>query len=285
MRFNSVSGLLFLALLAWPLSPGRAQTASDTVRYREVAHTELQVMTPSGARLMDVKREARIAVLPGAGDTVRAWYEDLALEVQSLRGVSRPATAALLGEPFILRVDRRGRATTLQSPGVPDAIREIEDPSQQFTDFFPRLPAAPLARGLEWIDTLKHEIPAKDRSYRKYTAITNYRVEKDSMAKAGRVWVIVTGGSIWLETADVVPGSNQVQSVSTLQGDERGRLCVDARSGALVCRTRKGELNGKVTLTGPGAPIVREQTYWFESTITPASGEMPATTAQSGSAQ
>jgi len=278
--------LLLAAVIAGGTSRAHAQHASadgdqrDTLRYREVAHTELQMYTPSGAKLMDLKRDARIALVPGAGDTVHAWYEDLALEVQSPQGVRQPNTASLLHQRFLLRRDDRGRITTLQAPAVPDEVREFEDPSQQFTDFFPRLPAAALAPGLEWTDSLKHEVPNQDRSYRRYTVVTSYRVEKDSVAEGARVWVVSTSGFIWLETADMARGRT-IQSVSALSGAEAGRLLIDAGSRALVGRTRKGELNGRLTLTGPGAPAARDQIYWFESTITPATADVAASAANS----
>ncbi len=268
--------LLAQALLVTPIAasvrPALAQQSAgyphgrDTLHYHELTRSELALQTPTGVRLVDLTHDATVAVAFGDGDSATAWYDALALEAQSLQGVRRPATATLLRQPFVLRLDPRGRATTLRSPTVPTEIAELADLSQEFTDFFVRLPEQPLAAGVEWTDTLVHSVPEVRQSYRKYTAVTRWRVERDSTTADGPVWILSSQSTVALEAGNPVPASGG-RIVSVLEGEERGSAIL-SRDGRLLSREREGSLGGRLEMHA-SAPARRfEQDLTYRSRIT-----------------
>ena len=248
--------------------PGGYLHGPDTLRYHELTRSELSLSTPGGTRLMDLSHDATVALAFGGGDSAIAWYEALALEAQSLQGLRRPATATLLRQPFVLRLDRRGRTTTLRSPALTAGIRELTDLSQEFTDFFVRLPAQPLGMGVEWIDTLAHTVPAAHQAYRKYTAITRWRVERDSATVYGPAWILSSTATVALETGDPLPVSGG-QVVSILEGEEGG-TAIFSQDGRLLSRTKEGSLTGRLEMRASAPARSFEQDYTYRSSITHA---------------
>jgi hypothetical protein len=238
----------------------------DTLRYHELSRAELTLHTPAGVRLMDLTHDATVALAFGAGDTATAWYEALALEAQSLQGVRRPVTTSLLRQPFVLRLDQRGRATTLRSPALTSEILELSELSQEFTDFFVRLPVQPLGLGVEWIDTLVHTVPEARLAHRRYTAVTRWRVERDSTTADGPAWILSSQGAVTLEAGNPLPASGG-RVVSVLEGEERGGAIL-SRDGRLLSRTKEGSLTGRLEMRASSPARSFEQGYTYWSRIT-----------------
>jgi hypothetical protein len=239
--------------------------AADTVRFHELTHGEIGMFTPAGARIMEQKHEATIGLVFGAADSVIAWYDTLSLEAQSIQGVRRPNTGPLLRQPYLLRMDNRGRVTTLRAPALPPDVREITDLSQAFVDFFVRLPGQPLASGLEWTDTLANETGRGEQSYRKYVVITKWRVEKDSVIGGAPVWVVASSGTVSLETGEPLPGQKG-QAISALAGEEHSRAIL-SRDGRFLGRTREGKVAGHLAIRSGASSQRFEQDYTYQSRI------------------
>jgi hypothetical protein len=215
-------------------APAYARTPGDTLRYREV--TERVTEVPGNPRRVQ-RKDARLAVAFGAGDTARAWYDSLQLGAAAEGGPPR-GVGGVAGHVFVLAFGARGVNTVLAVPAFPDAVRGQADLRWQFWDFFPRLPDGPLAPGTAWTDTIArartvegggNEVESTD------TRLASYRVIGDSTI-GGRAVVVVEAQA---ETNGVLAGRLfGVPVQGTTHETERGRIYFDAARGVLVRRTR-----------------------------------------------
>jgi hypothetical protein len=260
---------MLLATGALPLgghTPPACGQPGDTLRYRELTQSELTLYSSAGTRLLDQTYDALVALVFGPGDSVTAWYDTLSLEVQSVNGAQRPATGALLRQLFQLRCDGRGRLATLRAPAVPQEIREITDLSQEFIDFLVRIPATTMGRGVEWTDTLAHVVPDAGGVFRRYTSLTTWAVEKDTLIAGGRGWILKGRSKLNLEAGDLV-SDRSGQAVSVLTGEELGRVVL-TQDGRLLSRTKQGRLAGQLTLGSGSSARSFPQDYTYDSRIT-----------------
>ena len=245
------------------------RTVSDTVRFREVTTTQAVIRTPGGATPLTSTQRALVAVAYLPNDSARAWYEELMLEASSSHVTEHPTTTAALRQPFTLRLDSRGRAETLQAPNFPAALNRIADLRHQFNDFFLRLPAAPLRRGLAWSDTLSRADSTPGGGYSRHQAIARYRVERDTVVQGTKALVVSMEQDVKLVTGGPIEGQ-PVTAESVLEGPDRGLFVFAASEGRLLGRTHSGDLKGNVTLKGGPQPLVVPQSFTYKSTLEPA---------------
>ncbi len=250
---------------ASPELPGCGRSG-DTVRYREITESEVTLYTPGGTRLLDVGHDATITLAFGISDSITAWYDTLALKVESLTGGRRPATSALLRQPFHLRCDAPGRLVTLRAPTIPPDIREVTDLSQQFADFLVRVPPGVLRVGAAWTDTLEYAVPAAAGAFRKYSAITTWQVQQDTAVGGGRGWILTGRGRIRTEAGNALTGGRG-QATVELAGEERGRAVL-APDGRMLSRTRQGDLTGRLSIRSGASANDFSQDYTYESRLT-----------------
>lgn len=246
--------------------PSACGSPGDTLRYRELTLSELTLQTSAGIRLLDQTHDASIALAFGPADSATAWYDSLALEIQSPAGGRRPPTTALLQQPFQLRCDARGRLTILRAPTVPPEIREVTDLSQGFADFLIRIPAVPLGVGIQWTDTLVHAVPEVRGAFRKYTAVTTWRVQGETYFGDWRAWMLSGRTRLSLESGDPLPGDSG-QAVSALAGEEQDEVIV-AQNGRMLSRIRQGTLAGQLTIRSGSSAKDFPQDYTYETRIT-----------------
>jgi hypothetical protein len=241
-------------------------TGRDTLRYRELTESELTLYTSAGTRLIDQKHDATITLAFGPSDSVTAWYDSLALEVESLKGTQRPPADALLGQRFRLVCDANGRLTTLAAPAVPPEIRELSDLSQQFTDFLIRVPQGKLQVGSEWTDTLDQVAPETAGASRRYTAITTWRVQRDTLLDGRRARVLSGRTTLKLDAGDPLVG-RPGQARSALAGAEKAQAVL-AEDGRLLSRSKEGTLTGRLTVRSGSGEQSYAQDYTYRSRIT-----------------
>jgi hypothetical protein len=251
-------------------APAYARTPGDTLRYREV--TERVTEVPGNPRRLQ-RRDARLAVAFTAADTARAWYDTLRLGAAEADGElsAEPSVAGLV---FVLAFGARGVDSALAVPAFPDAVRGRADLRWQFWDFFPRLPAGPLAPGTAWGDTMVRSrtvegggngVESTD------TRIASYRVVGDSVI-GGHAVVVVEARA---ETNGVLSGRLFGVAVQgTTRETERGRFYFDPVRGVLVrrVRTATGVLDLTLPPGGDGPPSIR-RTDQFTGTIDLVEGE------------
>jgi hypothetical protein len=237
----------------------------DTLRFREVSTGDIRFTTPQGEMAMKSEHDATIAITRVGGDTARAWYEALAIGMTSPMGAGRPATEAALRQPFTLRIDGRGRITLLQAPTFPASFEGITDLTQQFADFLPRLPAAPLRVGLAWTDTATRTDSTARRAMRS-RSIATYRVERDTVVNGQPALVVSMRQEIGIRSAAPIPSQNARAEIAQ-DGTENGFFVFAPATGRLVARRREGRLEGDVVTTGPNGRTTMKQVYAYTSSI------------------
>ena len=250
-------------------APVYRRALSDTVRFREVTTTEAVIRTPGGATPLTSTQSSLVAVAYLPNDSARAWYEELMLEASSSHVTEHPTTTAALRKPFTLRLDSRGRAQTLAAPDFPAALNRIADLRHQFDDFFLRLPAAPLRRGLAWSDTVSRADSTPGGGYSQQRSVARYRVERDTVVQGTKGLVISMEQDVRLVTGGPIEGQ-PVKAESVLEGPDRGLFVFAASEGRLLGRTHGGSLKGSVTLKGGPKPVVVPQSFTYKSTLEPA---------------
>lgn len=123
-----------------------------------------------------------------------------------------------------------------------------------------------MRRGVEWTDTLAHVVPDAGGVFRRYTSLTTWVVEKDTVVHGGRGWILKGRSKLSLEAGDPVPGRSG-QAVSVLTGEELGRAVL-AEDGRLLNRTKQGRLAGQLTMRSSSGERSFPQDYSYDSRIT-----------------
>ncbi|MGH7659096.1 MAG: hypothetical protein ACREL6_12755, partial [Gemmatimonadales bacterium] len=243
---------------------GYRSTQHDTLRFREstTAQTSIEFDEVVTLHTMDAEAGIFITFLPG--DTARAWYNDLVMEVVSPTDRQRLETAPLIKRPYLLRIDQRGRVSTLEPPVVPDGIAEVADLSHAFDDFFPRLPDGALTPGLTWTDTLIHRDTTGINDLVS-TSIGRFRVVRDTVVNGHRAYVVSAEQDIRLEELRAASGTTITGS--HLSGSDRGWFVFDPERGRLLVRHRTGEIQGVILLTEGPDPVTSEQIYRYRQHI------------------
>lgn len=263
--------LLLVALVLLPAAlhaqaPQYRRAAGDTVRYREVTQATSEITSPQGGLTLSSVHDARLAVAFARGDTARAWYEALTLRSEFPGGEQVPATAPLLGKPFVLTMDARGGVETLSVPEFPQDVSEASDLTHQFNDFFVRLPASALRPGLEWTDTTRRETPnAAGRTVRT-TRIGRFRVRGDTTVGGVRAVVVEARMNNRVETAGPSPTPG-IELRTVQEGTETGLFVFSPERGRLLARRRTGSLEGHIEFIGGPQPMKLPQKMKYESTI------------------
>jgi hypothetical protein len=167
---RAVSQFLLMPLLVFGTVDATAQAArasqpTDTLRYRESTVRRFSRDAEYGLVVFHFAHNALIAFAVARHDTASAWYEQLTLGFVSGMGVVRHDTQGHLLRPFTLGIDSIGNVRTLAVPTFP-AVEPPVDLTSQFRDFFPSLPAAALAVGLEWSDTIQFADTSVERRVR-----------------------------------------------------------------------------------------------------------------------
>lgn len=268
MRLPTLAPALLAATLA--AAPAAAQyrlPEGDTLRYRERTETRRITQLAGGSAETRSLHEADLALAPAAGDTVRAFYEALRVELTG-SGVEdeTPPTGGILFAPYVLTVDARGRTRTVSAPALPSAIARVTDLSRQFDDLLLVLPEAPLAVGTAWGDTVEDGRPAPGVQRAERRAVRRYRVERDTVVDGVAALVIRVEQEVTLSVEAAVEDS-PLTAALTARGTETGTALFDPAAGRLLRRTREGRLQGTYTLRGAGSPRDFPQIIAYTSTL------------------
>ncbi|MFN2397839.1 MAG: hypothetical protein ABR543_04245 [Gemmatimonadaceae bacterium] len=247
-----------------PVSLRYSRPLTDTLRYREISLGSVVVVTRQGPASLESRHEAQLALQFLPADTVKAWYESLALSFRTTGANITPDVSAVLGKPFVLTLDDRGLVERLSAPEFPAALEGLTDLRQQFSDFFVVLPVTLVARGVEWTDTVVNKATSA-RGQSTFTNISRNRVVGDSTIDGRSVVVIATTQSITIDSEIRAPGSD-TPFLSTLAGLDSGRAFFAPTEGLFVGRRRRGSLRGH--LRSPADTAAIEQTYTYDNAIT-----------------
>lgn len=260
--------LSLLFLIAMPLAAQQARykfAARDTMRYHELTETSTEVRPPRGPVKLTARHESTIALLANRGDTVTAWYEQLALMSVSPRGENKPETEGALRLPFRLVVTPRGQVSTAAAPAFSDEITGFSDLTRQFEDFFISLPAN-LKLGAQWADTIENTRSGDPQDSVRSRHVRRYRALRDTVVDG--VAGILIDIQQDLNFRFKSPMKNQPVTIDTqLEGTEEGTAVFDPRAGRLLARARRGQLKGQQLFRGMGNEIAVPMTYEYTSTI------------------
>jgi hypothetical protein len=233
-----------------------ARAPGDTLRYREVTRSTLVIRPPERGREMRTRggHDAVLAIAFEPGGRAQAWYESLRISRRrGWFGSARPATAAALGRPFVLRFGERGEVETLSAPVFPPSFQGVADLTRQFEDYFLRLPGGALTPGREWADTVAlPSEPGAGLAARWKAA--RYRVRGDSVVDGHRVAVVEYETSM-----GPFPSAGL-----HLGGGARGVAFFSPATGRFVGREEEGRWEGQV-LTNAGYAL--GYTFTYTSTI------------------
>jgi len=261
--------LVAIALATVGSAQAAAQTTytlgRDTLRFREVTHTDVRLTTPQGEMPIKNEHAATVAVVRVTADTARAWYEALDIGISGPMGDQRPSTAEALKTPFTLSLDSRGRTRLISAPKFPATFEAITDLTQQFEDFFVRLPAQPLRIGLAWMDTTARTDSTAEK-YLRRQAIASYRVERDTVVGGTRALVISMKQDLRVQGEGPYPNMD-ARLASTAIGKEDGIVVFSPSLGRLIGRRRTGTMNGDLTMRGATGEMSMKQSFTYTSTL------------------
>ena len=256
--------------LAMQVAPADAQTvyarsARDTLRFREVTHSEVKMTMPQGEIAVPIDQNAVIAVVLLPGDSARAWYDSLSLTVSSPGGMMTPPTTSLLRQPFTLKVDSRGRTSLAQAPTLPPELQGVSDLSHQFDDFFMRLPATALRVGMAWTDTSTRSDTTNGKTM-KSTSIGTYKVERDTTVGGEPAMVISLKQSSTMSVNAPVPGQD-MRMQSNMSGGDEGFFVFSPKSGRMLGRQRRGQMSGDAVMSGAMGSMTMNQVMSYTSRL------------------
>lgn len=227
----------------------------DTLRYRELATSNVTLSTADGAAPVVTRQAATIVLTFHTRDSVEAWYDELMVEASDPNGFHRPDPNPVLDQSFVLRFGEHGRVETLTAPVFPSEFQEVTDLTQQFLDFFPPLPSrGELTIGRSWMDSTTHADTSAMGQYLHVRRSMEFEVAGDTVLAGASALVIALREEIHVEIGGPLRGQ-PLETESVLDGWEEGVFVFDAEHGILLARRREGELEGPLVFTGDQEPF------------------------------
>lgn len=245
----------------------RYEAGHEPATYRR-AQTDRVVQTVAGQQQrIDIESFWRFTVETTAADdglVVRIVHDSLGLSSVPA-GADSLDFSALIGEPVIARMDRRGevREVTLPDPLPPAAGRL--DLATAYRTFFPVLPEGRLEAGDAWADTVRvsHEQNGVDIAVTRIDRYTARGLEEVAGRRAARVDYVA---SFVLEGRG---SQNGAEVVLTGTGGGEGTWWFDPGAGVYLGGDERSRMRMEAFVAaGPGRnlliPIVQERTESIE---------------------
>lgn len=268
IALRSCAATIALLAIATPVALSAqvayARPTTDTLRFHEVTSTEITLQGPQGEMQLEATHDAIIGIRFLGGDSAIAWYDTVAISLDTPQGTQRPSMTTLVGKPFRLRFDPRGGVRVLSAPALTPEIRSVSDLTRQFDDFFPRLPRTDLTVGKAWSDTVVNVDSANNSTFRR-KAIARYRVLRDTTVGNERAFIVGMTQDLELALSQAQPGLPVVDS--KLTGGDEGSFVFAPRSGRLLARQRKGTLSGRMTMQMPAGSMSMRQSFSYENRV------------------
>jgi len=234
---------------ATPSGPRPAQysrAAADTLYYVDSLTTDVTIAVQGQTIPMMMRQAGVYAVAFSGGDSARAWFDTLAISVESpmMGGIQRDTVIAQrLKQPATLTFRRNGVVEVLTLPPLPPQAQQVGDMRRQYADFFLRLPSAPLTAGYAWTDTLVRRDSSATNDITN-TSIIQYTVRGDTTINEMLATVI---GAVVRTTATGTSTGGPLPFQMELTGTENNTYYFSVAEGRMVGRDRQGALNGEMT--------------------------------------
>ncbi len=231
-------------LAASPLAAqGYRRTPGDTLRYHlvEAGKLDMKGMTSS-----ENQRELTVAIAFGADGNARVWFEKFSA-VMKAQGREMPVGGSPLNQPVDVAFGASGPAQTLTNITDPGARG---GPGAALGDVLPKLPAQPLAAGVEWADTVggKRDLPDGGKVEMQY--VEKYRVVGDTAFAGGKALVIVSRGE---GTNKMTRTTADGTSETRVRTSETGRILFSAELGRLLGWERSVDTSSRTMMRGSNA--------------------------------
>ena len=239
---------------------------NDTLRYREVIESHIELRPPRGPVTITGRREATIAIVSTRGDTAAAWYEQLTSSTTDPTGEHGLPMDSALHLPFALLLAPSGRLTLLSAPVFPPEIARRTDLSHEFEDFFISLPDSALRPGRPWADTVENSVAGRSQDTYQARHIRRFRVLRDTVVAATNAVVIAVDQTITVRSTS--PMESQPVTISVeLDGREQGTAVFAPSAGRMLARARHAHLEGQQVLQGQSRRLVVPMTYDYSSSL------------------
>jgi hypothetical protein len=241
-----------------------AYRGGDTVRFIETMDVNGISTQRGGTLSIALARAAKVSLAFAATDTVKAWYDSLAMRSTSPAGIRHAETQSVLRVPFLLRVRSDGHARTLLTPALPDIVRQLAEFYPPFDDFLPMLPPDTTGAGATRTDTIQQRETLGDRRITMRRVVWS-RFDRDTVIGDKPAHVLSIRTTLRVEVSSGSAAADFTTNL-VLEGHENGEAVV-SRAGALLWRSRKGEARGTTMYKGRGAEVSVPQTYTYSSVI------------------
>jgi hypothetical protein len=245
--------LLVVPLLALFTVPAAAQShyapPGDTVRYRMQVKTNVIISTPQGEIPVNADQSGVVAMTRLPRDSALVWFESLAISASTPAGEQNPSTTELVGKPYRLAFDPRGRVSLGEAPPIPQELEGMGDLRHAFDDFFLRLPAKPLAPGLAWTDTVTRSDSSAERWIRA-GSVADYRVERDTVVNGVPALVVAMKQKVDIQAENPIPNA-PARGRTTLTGTDTGYFVFAPKAGRVLGRRHEGHFTGSMVMGAP----------------------------------
>jgi hypothetical protein len=178
----------------------------------------------------DSRGEIQLLAKPSARDTVRADLTSPGIDVNIRlpEKVISQKIGATRGEPLEVVFNRTGRVETISNPEAIGGGNPFNvSLPQLLRDYFPSLPASPIARGESWFETRRLSIPFQGLDVQVNLAIT-YTLEDILPADDGRLALISAAYKVGVSGAKDL---GDTQGVFEGEGGGAGSLQVHVDKG------------------------------------------------------
>ena len=249
-RFRVPCTLLLAGLLS-STSSGAVDAqviGPDTVFYREVNSVLMTRHLPTGPNRLQLKQDHLIGVRATRPGMAQAWFEELALTIETSEGAVRLPTDPVLRQLYVLSFDSAGHATPLRTPVAPEWIVGIVDPSKQFVDFFMPIPRKPLSLGLVWVDTLPIEGNIGINRTVRGQRVGQFDVVGDSAIRG--IPVFIVRATIKQQMTTAGPDASGINTVSEQDGTENSRFYIAKSNMRMMARRSTGSFRGALVYDG-----------------------------------
>jgi hypothetical protein len=182
-------------------------------------------------------------------DSALVWFESLAISASTPAGEQKPSTTGLVGKPYRMAFDPRGRVKLGEAPAIPEELSGMGDLRHAFDDFFLRLPAKPLVVGLAWSDTVTRSDSSAER-WMRVGAVSEYRVERDTVVNGVPALVVAMKEHIDIQAENPVPNA-PARGHTTLAGTDTGYFVFSPKEGRVLGRRHEGHFTGSMVMGAP----------------------------------
>lgn len=266
-RFIAAVVLVPSALVA-QAAVGYVRTPGDTVRYRSRTMISIITDAPRGPSESSSAVDETIALVFGGGDSATAWWESLDVSQARNGGRVHPVTTAVLGLPFAVRVDARGRIQVVKAPPLPDSVVRIRDLKSEFTDFGLRLPngGGALAVGAEWSDTVVVRVALARGATTTTRTISHYRAERDTTVDSVAA-IVVRASEDGSVDGSTPARDGEAASTVALHGTGTSVYVFAPAIGRFIARQRSQEMSGTVEVVTGGGETSLPLSARYDGTI------------------